>query len=94
MNSLHAPSKPLTIYEQLDAMLLSWLERHVERHEPGSPALRAKAVVPVAASALPELEKLCAAWGMTMDLRATVAVIEGPALAVEGFAEVTQKFRR
>jgi hypothetical protein len=85
---------PLTLSEQLDAMLLGWLERHADRRVPGRPDLRAKAVLAIAESALQEIERFCADWAMTVEYDGGVAVIEGPALAVEGFTEVTSMYRR
>jgi hypothetical protein len=89
------PAAPLTLSEQLDAMLLGWLERAVARRKP-APGLRAKAVITIAESALPEVERFCARWGMTVErpARGRISVIEGPALPVEGFTEVTAMYRR
>jgi hypothetical protein len=86
---------PLTLSEQLDAMLLGWLERQAELREP-SPGLRAKAVITVAESAQPEIERFCARWDMSVErpARGTIVVIEGPALPVEGFTEITAMYRR
>jgi hypothetical protein len=76
-------------------MLLGWLERHADLHGPGSPGLRAKAVMTIASTALPQVEKFCAAWGMTLERRsAGVAIVEGPALPVQGFSEITAMYRR
>jgi len=88
--------QPLTLSEQLDAMLLGWLERHAGRREPGRPERRATAVVTLAEGAMPEIERFCSQWAMTVEWasRGTVAVIEGPALAVEGFTQITAMYRR
>ena len=88
--------QPLTLSEQLDAMLLGWLERHADGHEPGRLDRRAKAVVSIAESALPEVERFCAQWAMTVrwSARGSVAVVEGPSLAVEGFTAITAMYRR
>jgi hypothetical protein len=85
---------PLTLSEQLDAMLTGWLERQADRRTPGRPDLRAKAVITVADSAMPEVERFCAGWAMTVEREGGVAVIEGPALVVEGFTEITSMYRR
>jgi hypothetical protein len=76
--------------EQLDAMLMRWLERRADERGPGRPDLRAKAVMAIAERALPEIERFCAAWAMTVEHDGGVAVIEGPALVVEGFAEIAR----
>jgi hypothetical protein len=90
-----AADSPLTLSEQLDAMLLGWLERQVERRDP-NPGVRAKAVITIAESALEETERFCAGWDMTVERpgRGSIAVIEGPALPVEGFTEITAMYRR
>jgi hypothetical protein len=86
---------PLTLSEQLDAMLMGWLERCAELRDPGRPDLRAKAVIRVAADAFAEVELLCANWGMTVERASRgIAVIEGPARVVEGFTEITAMYRR
>ena len=95
MTPLSSENQPLTLSEQLDAMLLGWLERHADLHGPGSPGLRAKAVMTIAAAALPQVEKFCAAWGMTLERKSTaVAIVEGPALPVQGFSAITAMYRR
>jgi hypothetical protein len=85
---------PLTLSEQLDAMLTGWLERHADQRGPRNPGLRAKAVIAIADRALPEIERFCAGWAMTVQRERGVAVIEGPALAVEGFTAITAMYRR
>jgi hypothetical protein len=88
--------EPLTLSEQLDAMLLGWLERNAEVRGPGRLDLRATAVVTIADSAMPEVEKFCAGWAITVErpARGTIAVIEGPQLVVQGFTEITAMYRR
>jgi hypothetical protein len=87
--------QPLTLSEQLDAMLFGWLERNARLQEPARPGLRAKAVTTIAEAALPEVERFCAKWAMKVERwTAPVAVIEGPALAIQGFAEITRMYRR
>jgi hypothetical protein len=86
---------PLTLSEQLDAMLMGWLERHADLREPGRPDVRAKAVIRMADAAYPEVELFCANWGMTVERASRgIAVIEGPARVVEGFTEITAMYRR
>jgi hypothetical protein len=93
---MSAIAQPLTLSEQLDAMLLGWLERVADRRRPLRPGLRATAVLTISDSALPEVEKFCAGWAMSVErpARGLITVIEGPARVVEGFAEITALFRR
>jgi hypothetical protein len=88
--------EPLSLSEQLDAMLLGWLERNADRRGPGRLDLRATAVLTIADNAMPEVEKFCAGWDITVErpARGTLAVIEGPALPVQGFSEITAMYRR
>jgi hypothetical protein len=90
-----AIAQPLTLSEQLDAMLLGWLEHLADRRSPARADLRATAVLTIADAALPEVEKFCASWAMTVErpARGVITVIEGPARVVEGFAEITAMFR-
>jgi hypothetical protein len=96
----NAPGQPLTLGEQLNAMLLGWLDRRASRRGPGRPELRARAVVIVAASAVDEVARFCADWGIAVDAaphdddRWAVLSVEGPALPVEGFTEITSMYRR
>ena len=93
---MSAIAQPLTLAEQLDAMLYGWLERLADRRAPVRPDLRATAVLTISDAALPEVEKFCANWAMTVErpARGLITVIEGPARVVEGFAEITALFRR
>jgi hypothetical protein len=84
----------LTLSEQLDAMLLGWLERTAGGRRPAEPGQRATAVLSIARAALDEVERFCAKWDMTVERRGAAVVIEGPALAVEGFAAITGMYRR
>jgi hypothetical protein len=87
---------PLSLSEQLDAMLLGWLERRAARGRPERPGRRARAAVTVSDGALPEVERFCAGWEMTVErpARGRVAVVEGPARTVEGFAAIVAMCRR
>jgi hypothetical protein len=87
---------PLTLSEQLDAMLTGWLERRADSGTSGRLGSRAKAVMTVAESALAEVEKFCRGWSMTVErpARGNLALIEGPALPVEGFAAIAVMYRR
>jgi uncharacterized protein YfaP (DUF2135 family) len=90
---------PLTLSEQLDAMLSGWLDRHDpdwERRENGAIA---QAVITVATAAVSELHAFCARWQMTLRRSArgerwAVLVVEGPALPVQGLTEITGMYRR
>ena len=102
MSSLlhHDVVLPLTLSEQLDAMLLGWLERRAGGPTPVTGARAAKAVVTVGDAHLPEVEAFCARWEIALegviarrDGR-VVLVVAGPALPVEGFAEITAMYRR
>jgi hypothetical protein len=92
--------QPLTVAEQLDAMLLGWLERHAADHEPLDADLEAVAIVTVAQRVLDEVEAFCGRWGMTItrthrgDGGWAVLEVHGPALPVQGFTEITVMFRR
>jgi hypothetical protein len=88
-------TSPLTLSEQLDAMLMGWLERHAELRQPGRPDLRAKAVIRIVDAAYPEIERFCANWAMAVERASRgIAVVEGPARVVEGFTEITAMYRR
>jgi hypothetical protein len=81
---------PLSLSEQLDAMLLGWLERCARWRPPVAPGLHATVVLTIGDDAMAEVERFCAGWGMsvTRPARGKVALVEGPARAVEGFAEI------
>jgi hypothetical protein len=91
---------PLTLSEQLDAMLLGWLEHRADRDRPQSPALRARARITVAEHLMPEVEAFCERWEMTVerapadDADWAVLYVDGPVLPVEGFSAITGMYRR
>jgi hypothetical protein len=90
---------PLTLSEQLDAMLSGWLDRHDPDGEHRHGGDTARAVVTVAASAVPEVHAFCAGWQITVRRasrgdRWAVLVVEGPELPVRGFTEITAMYRR
>ncbi len=93
---MSAIAQPLSLSEQLDAMLLGWLERVADRRHPVRPDLRATAVLTIADSALPEVRRFCAKWAMTVErpARGRITVVAGPARVVEGFAAISSLFRR
>ena len=89
----------LTLSEQLDAMLLGWLEHHADRERPGDPSLRARALITVAERHADEVEAFCARWHMTVkrlpeDAGWAQLHVDGPALPIEGFAAITGMYRR
>jgi hypothetical protein len=88
--------QPLSLFEQLDAMMLGWLERNADRGGPVRPGVYARAVLTIADNAMRQVERFCAEWDMTVErpARGTIAVIEGPELAVRGFTEITAMYRR
>jgi hypothetical protein len=91
--------QPLTLSEQLDAMLLGWLERHADRHAPGPVETRAAAFVTVADRAVAEVQRFCAGWDMTAERTAlsnsrwAVLRVNGPVLPVMGLAAITDMYR-
>jgi hypothetical protein len=91
---------PLTLSEQLDAMLSGWLDRHAPDGDRGGPDEIAKAVVTVADGDVAQVTQFCARWGLAVqrtargDGRWAVLIVEGRALPVRGFTEVTAMYRR
>lgn len=90
---------PLTLSEQLDAMLLGWLERQAARDTPEPAGTRGAAFVTVTDGAVPEVERFCAGWDMTAERTAlsnsrwVVLRVDGPILPVTGFTEITDMYR-
>jgi hypothetical protein len=90
----------LTLSEQLDAMLLGWLEHHADRHRADQPTLRARALVSAAESHVDEVVAFCERWNMTVERAPadggpwTILYVDGPALPVEGFSAITGMYRR
>jgi hypothetical protein len=93
-------TSPLTLSEQLDAMLLGWLEHRADRDRAPSPSLKARALVTVADQLVPEIEAFCERWEMTVerapgpDAQWAVLYVDGPVLPVEGFSAITGMYRR
>src|SRR5262249_5330456 len=100
MAPLTTETLPLTLSEQLDAMLLGWLERDADRMRTPRPALRGTAVITIASPSVPERADSCAKWELPLErVRPagetwTVVRIEGPAQVVRGLAEITGMYRR
>jgi hypothetical protein len=87
----------LSLSEQLDAMLLGWLERRAGRHrvELGATAV---AILTVGTKHVPEVETFCAKWGLRVERIGGSEVlaalrVSGPALPVIGFSEITAMYR-
>ena len=91
---------PLTLSEQLNAMLCGWLDRHVADGDLGDPDRPAAGVITVANAHVPEVQAFCAEWDMTVTARASrdarhaVLVVQGRQLPVRGFTEITSMYRR
>ena len=91
---------PLTLSEQLNAMLSGWLDRHAPDGDLGDPDQRAAGVITVANAHVPEVQAFCAEWDMTVtasasrDARYAVLVVQGRQLPVLGFVEITSMYRR
>jgi hypothetical protein len=90
---------PLTLSEQLDAMLSGWLDRNAPGYDAGADGV-AGGIVTVAEREVPEVEAFCARWGLTVrptgrsDGRWAVLIVEGPAAPVRGLTEITAMYRR
>jgi hypothetical protein len=91
---------PLTLSEQLDAMLCGWLDRHAPDGDLGDPDRPAAGVVTVANAHVAEVQAFCAEWDMTVtasasrDARYAVLVVQGRQLPVLGLTEITSMYRR
>jgi len=91
---------PLTVSDQLNAMLSGWLDRHAPDGDLGDPDQPAAGVVTVAHAHVPEVQAFCAEWDMTVTRGASrdgghaVLVVQGRQLPVRGFIEITSMDRR
>ena len=91
---------PLTVSEQLNAMLSGWLDRHAPDGHLGDADQTAAGVITVASAHVPEVETFCADWGMSVSRSASrdgahdVLIVQGPPLPVRGFVEITSMYRR
>jgi hypothetical protein len=97
MRSPASDISPLTLFEQLDAMLLGWLERHATAE--GRVDRVAKGVVTVLDSQVEEVERFCASWELAVKRLGApapwvVLVVTGRELPVRGFTEITALIRR
>jgi hypothetical protein len=93
------PFVPLTLSEQLDAMLTGWLERRTAGRRPALADTTGTVVVNIAEAHVPEFERFCAGWRLAVHhvgrgRRWVVLLVDGPALAVEGLAAITGMYRR
>jgi hypothetical protein len=89
---------PLSLSEQLDAMLSGWLDRHAPDYDRDNDGV-AGGVVTVADRQVAEVEAFCASWGLRArrtrrDGGWAVLIVEGPAAPVRGFIEITAMYRR
>jgi hypothetical protein len=91
---------PLTLSEQLDAMLLGWLERRARTTEPPVAAATARALISVADRHVSEVEAFCARWDLGVQPTPrnrggwTMLAIGGRLLPVEGLTEIAALLRR
>ena len=91
---------PLTLSEQLNAMLAGWLDRHAPGGDLGDPRRTAAGVITVAERDVAQVEAFCAGWNMTVrrvprgDGPWAALIVEGAALPVRGFTEITAMYRR
>ena len=94
------PTFPLTLSQQLNAMLSGWLDRHAPDGELGDTGQVAASVTIVPNAYVAEVRAFCADWDMTVkatpshDGRNAVLVVEGRPLTVRGFSEITSMYRR
>jgi hypothetical protein len=90
---------PLTLSEQLNAMLSGWLDRHAPDYDADNDGI-AGGIITVADRDVAEVEAFCAQWDVAVrrtgrsDPSWAVVIVEGPALPVRGFTEITAMYRR
>ena len=90
---------PLTLSEQLNAMLSGWLDRHAPDYDSDNDGI-AGGIITVADRDVAEVEAFCAQWDVAVrrtgrsDPSWAVLIVEGPALPVRGFTEITAMYRR
>jgi hypothetical protein len=90
---------PLTLSEQLNAMLSGWLDRHAPDYDSDNDAI-AGGIITVADRHVAEVEAFCTQWDLAVrrtgrsDRSWAVLIVEGPALPVRGFTEITAMYRR
>jgi hypothetical protein len=94
------PPIPLTLSEQLDAMLTGWLERRTAGRRPLVGDMTATLLITVARARVAEFERFCAGWQLAVEPVAggagawAVLRVEGRALPIEGLTEITGMYRR
>jgi hypothetical protein len=99
MSRTATPATTLGLADQLDAMLLGWLERRNAGAAQQPPGGDATAVVTVATPAVPEVEALCARWGLAVHRSErgerpwTVLCVTGRPLPIMGLAEIIRALR-
>ena len=85
---------------ELDLRLADWLERRAEAGFPPRADLEGTAIITVAERAVAAVERLCRLWGLRSKPtpcdggRWVVLRIDGPALPVQGLAEIAASTRR
>jgi hypothetical protein len=90
----------LSLADQLDAMLLGWLERRNAGAAQQPTGGDATAVITVAAAAVPGVEALCARWGLGVHRPGRgegpwiVLCVSGRPLPIMGLAEIIRALRR
>ena len=89
---------PLTLSEQLNAMLSGWLDRHAPDYDADNDGI-AGGIITVADRDVAEVEAFCAQWELAVrrtgrsDRGWAVLIVEGAALPVRGFTEITAMYR-
>jgi hypothetical protein len=90
---------PLTLSEQLSAMLSGWLDRHAPDYDSQDDGI-AGGIITVADRDVAQLEAFCEQWDMSVrrtgasDRGWSVLIVEGAALPVRGFTEITALYCR
>jgi len=90
---------PLTLSEQLNAMLSGWLDRHAPDYDAEDDGM-AGGIITVADRDVAEVEAFCAERDLAVrrtgrtDRGWAVLIVEGSALPVRGFTEITAMYRR
>jgi hypothetical protein len=93
------PSNSSSLSSELDARLTDWLERQAAGGRAPRADLEASAVITVAERAVRALERVCALWGLRSSSTPcdgggwAVLRIDGPALPVQGLAEIAARGR-
>jgi hypothetical protein len=98
-SATESATNPLTLGEQLDAMLLGWLEHRAATRGAVRADALATTVVTVAQRLVPQVEAFCERWQLEVRHTVpefggfTVLSIRGRSLPVQGFTEITAMYR-